>query len=99
MQLLSLIKQKVNLLLVFLAALPSCTQIGDSAHPIYQLNSWIFPSLTLIGAVIFGYKAHKEKEKFSKNQPVAIYVFGQFWFSFAFTIATIIIVWNLLNNR
>lgn len=98
MQLLSLIRQKAKLLLVFLmVVLSSCTQIGDEAHPIYRLNSWVFPLLTSVGAVIFGYKAHKEKEKF--KQPIAIYIFGQFWFSFAFTIATIIIVWNLLNNR
>jgi hypothetical protein len=95
MQLLSSIK-KVNILIACLLVLTSCTQIGDKAHPIYQLNSWIFPLLTTIGAVIYGYQAYREKKQFKGR--VAIYVFGHFWFSFAFTIATIIIIWNLLNN-
>ena len=104
-------KSIVAFLIATLFFLTGCSQFADGGGSIWQGGLWILPTLTAIGAGIFGYQAYKGSKSGSKiidasgaitdkeGGNVPIYKFGQFWFSVGLTVATIIIILMVNSDK
>lgn len=103
-------KRIFNLLALIISTafvLTGCAKFEDGTS-VWADGLWIIPTLTSIGAIIFGVAAYRGSKSNSTTripgapgQPdqiidntgnVPIYKFGQFWFSVALVVATIVIV-------
>lgn len=91
--------------------LASCAKISGTDTSVWAEGGWILPWVTGIGSVIFAYQAYKGSKAGSnivdpngavtdkEGGNVPIWKFGQFWFSVALAIATIIIIISFISNK
>lgn len=100
------LKTIIGIMALFLVG---CSKYPDGTS-VYQGGLWIVPALTLAGAALFGYQAYKGSISGSKiiengsvtpkeGGNVPIWKFGQFWFSVALAVATIIILFMINGDK
>lgn len=85
-----------------------CVTLRGTNESVWGDGLWIVPTLTGFGAAIFGFKSWKDshgpfyKEDgtlITDSTPVPIYKIGFFYFSISLVIATILIIFNIVNKR
>ena len=96
-------KKLKNLIAILtLSVLAGCSKFSDGTS-VFQGGLWLVPTLTALGAAIFGYQAYKGSKSGSnlieagattpkEGGNVPIWKFGQFWFSVTLIVATLIIL-------
>lgn len=100
----------LSVLMIVIASilLTGCAQFSDGSS-VWQDFMWVIPTMTGIGAVIFGVLAYKSSKSNSKWNPnlgrtgdagnVPIYKLGYFVFSMILVVATIIIIFMVTGDK